>query len=882
MTRHFPNLRTAGCIAVLGLLWSTNALAQDFSAQAAVETDSVTLGEPLQFQIQVSGSDAPDEPDTSAITEFTVTLTGRGNNSTSSVSIINGRMTQDVRKGYLFNYQLVPKRTGTLTIPPITVKDGTNTTATQPVSITVGAAQETDDFKLRMELAKSEIWAGESVELDFTFYFKASLEQPQLRLPIADRPGFAVREVEITNGQDTEMLDGKEYQIIKARRILIPQNPGHYPLEPATLSFRAVAGYRIQQDRFWGRQQVPNYRNFVIPSNPLELTVRELPTQGRPPGFSGHIGSFKITSSASPTTVNVGDPITLTITLSGPSYLQGIDLPPLQKQAELATNFRLPAERSPGQVQGNSLRFTQTIRVARAGVTEIPAVELPYFDPASGSYKIARSTPIPLQVSETRVVTADDAEGTEPATKASAEVEAWTRGIAYNYEDEGALRQQRLRANTWLRSGGFWSLLLLPALAYVGSFVLARKLRAAQSDPGRLREAGAAKTFRTRITTADSAGAVLDALRTYLGDRLRLSGGALTSKDLRGPLQKSGVPEKAIADTESIFRRCEASLYSGANAGDVSEWIRMSQETVDQIEAVLSRSGAGPLSFDRELLKRIPGLQKIFPWLFALLPLALILLPPSSAYAASDPADSAELFHQANALFRQANEESATDPKAASATYSKAILRFEQIIREGGIENGKLYYNIGNAYFRTRDIGRAIANYRRAQDLIPHDANVAQNLEFARSRRADRIEVPARQKVAQSLFFWHYDLTARTKAALLTWFVLIGWGAAAGRLFYPRPSLVWIAGTGGVLAVLFLGSLLLDARSEATLREGVIIAPEVIARKGDSETYEPSFKEPLHAGTEFRIREQREGWTQAELGDGRTCWLPEKAFERVW
>jgi hypothetical protein len=198
MTRHFPNLRTAGCIAVLGLLWCTTALAQDFSAQAAVDTDSVTLGEPLQFQIQVSGSDAPDEPDTSAITEFTVTLTGRGNNSTSSVSIINGRMTQDVRKGYLFNYQLVPKRTGTLTIPPITVKDGTNTTATQPVSITVGAAQETDDFKLRMELAKSEIWAGESVELDFTFYFKASLEQPQLRLPIADRPGFAVREVEIT------------------------------------------------------------------------------------------------------------------------------------------------------------------------------------------------------------------------------------------------------------------------------------------------------------------------------------------------------------------------------------------------------------------------------------------------------------------------------------------------------------------------------------------------------------------------------------------------------------------------------------------------------------------------------------------------------------
>jgi len=77
-------------------------------------------------------------------------------------------------------------------------------------------------------------------------------------------------------------------------------------------------------------------------------------------------------------------------------------------------------------------------------------------------------------------------------------------------------------------------------------------------------------------------------------------------------------------------------------------------------------------------------------------------------------------------------------------------------------------------------------------------------------------------------------------------------------------------------------SLAIDARAAATLRDGVVVATEVIARKGDSETYEPSFKEPLHAGTEFRVREERAGWLQGELGDGRTCWLPEKAVERVW
>jgi len=79
--------------------------------------------------------------------------------------------------------------------------------------------------------------------------------------------------------------------------------------------------------------------------------------------------------------------------------------------------------------------------------------------------KVARSERIPLQVSETRVVTAQDAEGTGPVTQATAEVEAWTKGIAYNYEDEDALQTQRFEPERWFRSGGFWFLVLfLPPL----------------------------------------------------------------------------------------------------------------------------------------------------------------------------------------------------------------------------------------------------------------------------------------------------------------------------------------------------------------------------------------------------------------------------------
>jgi uncharacterized protein YgiM (DUF1202 family) len=50
----------------------------------------------------------------------------------------------------------------------------------------------------------------------------------------------------------------------------------------------------------------------------------------------------------------------------------------------------------------------------------------------------------------------------------------------------------------------------------------------------------------------------------------------------------------------------------------------------------------------------------------------------------------------------------------------------------------------------------------------------------------------------------------------------------------------------------------------------------VVARKGNSETYEPSFKDPLHSGTEFTLIEDRGDWYQIELADARTCWVTSK------
>jgi len=240
-----------------------------------------------------------------------------------------------------------------------------------------------------------------------------------------------------------------------------------------------------------------------------------------------------------------------------------------------------------------------------------------------------------------------------------------------------------------------------------------------------------------------------------------------------------------------------------------------------------------------------------------------------------DKAYTLELFNQARELFRQANELSSTDPDAANDLYRKSAMRFETIVRKGGIQNGKLFYNIGNVYFKLGDIGRAILNYKRAGLFIPDDPNLIQNYRSAKARRMDRIEEPQERRVLKTLFFWHYDLSTATRVFVFTAFFIFGWVMAIIQLFKPRPYIKRLIVFTSLISILFLGSLAVDFFYQQRYRQGVIIRPEVIARKGNSTSYEPSFKEPLHAGTEFILIEERDNnWYHIELTDSRRCWIP--------
>ncbi len=241
----------------------------------------------------------------------------------------------------------------------------------------------------------------------------------------------------------------------------------------------------------------------------------------------------------------------------------------------------------------------------------------------------------------------------------------------------------------------------------------------------------------------------------------------------------------------------------------------------------------------------------------------------------------ADLYSQAKELFREANEVAVTAPEQAKDLYQKSAMRFERIIREGGVKNGKLYYNLGNVYFRMKDIGRAIVNYRRAEQYMPNDPNLRQNLDYARKKRLDEIEEKQETRVLKTLFFWHYDFSTKIRVVAFTACFILLWIFAAVRIFANKPFLVWFIAATAFLSFLLAGSLVAEEITLRKSRPGVIISPEVVARKGNSETYEPSFKDPLHSGTEFTLLEDRGNWYHVELPDSRTCWLPSKDVELV-
>jgi tetratricopeptide (TPR) repeat protein len=212
------------------------------------------------------------------------------------------------------------------------------------------------------------------------------------------------------------------------------------------------------------------------------------------------------------------------------------------------------------------------------------------------------------------------------------------------------------------------------------------------------------------------------------------------------------------------------------------------------------------------------------------------------------------------------------DIAAAQQAFREATHDYERLVADG-VENGKLYYNLANAYVRLGDVPRAILNYRLGERLLPRDEQIAANLAFARSRVADRIEATDTSRLLRQLFVVHHACSVRERMQGAIAAFVGAWIVLGARVVIGRRSLVVIGLLALAASVSLAVSIYLQMTDEVHHPIGVLVSDDVLVRKGDGETYEPQFNRPLGPGLEFRVLNRRDEWLQIELPDGKSGWI---------
>lgn len=572
----------------LQLIVAATLRAEEISAETVLDRMEAVVGEPLSMQVRVDGADTADPPDLKGLDDFTIQERGGQGNSSTSVTNINGNWQRITRHTYSFNYTITPKHAGELTIPPFSVTVDGKTYRTAPVTITVSQPQETDDLKLRIFLSASKCYVGEPITMIVTWFIGKDVNGFEFHLPVITDPRFTLiplapdhntpgqEELKIPVGTDTITavkgrgeLAGRNFLTVTFQYQLLAREAGNFSLPEATVVCQTVSGFRRAPrnspfhgfsafDDFFGDSGQPVYRTMVVPSNTPELAVLPLPEQGRPADFSGLVGNYTIRAEANPLEVNIGDPLTLTVTVSGPCASQA-KFPDLTHFFP-ASSFKIPEEIASGDMAGNNKVFTQTIRVKDTSVTTLPAVELNYFDPIKKNYQIASSDPLPITVHEARVVTATDAQG-KPVETRQNELKTIDKGLAANYDGNDTLINQQ---SISFQNPLIILILAAPPLVFFLICCIQYFQKRRRDTSELLKTKHALNKLEKRLGGTPLSPQVLaDALRQYLAVKLHKKAGTLTFIDLEPVLQEQQIDQELLLELKALLNTFETWQYSG-------------------------------------------------------------------------------------------------------------------------------------------------------------------------------------------------------------------------------------------------------------------------------------------------------------------------------
>ena len=544
-----------------------DASAADIRVVASVDTSNdIYAGEQFNLQIIIDGYDQPGQVDLSPLSAYNPHGAGGGNTSQTSISIVNGRTTTNAVRRYVMNYTLTAGQAGTIHIPALAVTVDGKAYQTNPVELNIVQPGTTDQLELETTLSQQQCYEGQAVVLTVKFYVYANIGDYQFDIPALTNDAFCVEDLEATKQYRVNRRN-REAILLTFSKVLIPKNSGDIDLGTPSVSADVAAGRARSQDVFdnFFRNNV-QYKRFAVSAQPLKLSVLPLPQQNKPEEFYGLVGRYTISASAAPTKVSVGDPITLTIKIGG-EYLKPVQWPELEKIAGLSENFKMPSQKSSPTVENGFKVFTQTIRPANDKLTEIPSIPLAYFDADKGQYVIAKTEPIKLDVSPTKILTTADVEGRD-FSPAGREVEAVKKGISANYESPDCLQNVRFSLATAVVSPSYLVSWAIPLLVLIASVLAKAFVHTTPEQIVRKRRRQAAGNAVSQLKKIqptqmqNNPELLAEAMKRYIGERFDKVAGSLTADDcMQTIIGRTG--DLASANRyKDIVSRCEAARYA--------------------------------------------------------------------------------------------------------------------------------------------------------------------------------------------------------------------------------------------------------------------------------------------------------------------------------
>jgi len=480
--------------AAMAFLSAPLARAAGADVTAVLSNSNTSVGQPVQLQIKVTGSASARPPGAISVDGLDIRFSGQS-------QLLEGRNFQ-FTYSYVYNYTIMPLKAGAFKIPPQTVEAGGNTLRTPALTLQVAADSSTAQAPRSKSPSSSSIDPSKIAFVELTLS-KTNAYVGEM-IPAVVRVGFNVRTpveslgngAEITGQgftaqkmreprQTIETINGRTYQIFTFKTALSPARSGKIEVGPVHVD--AVVriprpnprSQTMPRDLF--DMNDPFMDNFFrdpmfTPSTPQEikiksesvmLEVKSLPP-GAPPDFGGAVGNFTLETTAKPKTAQVGDPFTVTATITGRGNFDRVTAPALEDERGWHKYPPSADFKQDDDIGISGTKTFETVLSANERKDKIPAQLFTYFDPAKEQYVTLRAEPIPVRV-----------EGGAAPNATAAPVTPQAPAPAQSQSPRQATQQEILHQLTELPAEGrsftplfarqsFWLAQLIPFAALLG------------------------------------------------------------------------------------------------------------------------------------------------------------------------------------------------------------------------------------------------------------------------------------------------------------------------------------------------------------------------------------------------------------------------------